>query len=723
MRIFSYIFIFILLPKWVVAQGQQIAALSSPKGVYLRLNADFLASKKIGDAKFIIKRQKLNEESIKTVGQVEMIKTYQEFQELVGIKEASEFDKMKKFTSPSQTMAYFNSHPAYKDVALLGELKIEFLQALGFAFLDKTAQKNELYRYSIYEKTATQPETLVQEIAVFYYPQNPLLKEIKPQLSKITGADSSVTFEWKVDFQTLSDNASEQVRVGSQLEEVFSHIPENASKKADEKSYNQIKVIYINNPKVLSTSPVDDFSTHFLVYYRTNGNVRWRFLEKKIADTDSLGNKRISAKIVGKLDDLVEAMLIPEDYVYNQGDTTKIARGVIAHKGSIELIYGVSAKDSANSIILQWRKLANKPYYAGVEIAKSIGGEPAKVIQVLPATASQFIDTEVYPAGQLFTYYVRPVFIEFQELQQDIGASVAITCAKFSRPTPPFNLKVSSQGQFAQLSWEVADEKAIYSYLIYRGTSPQKMKPIRSAVKTQQYVDSTDYLSARLTYYYSVMAMNVTQDTSAYAPYVSYVPVKKEEVQSPPLLGYEILNNQAVLTWSDVKLNDDFIQGYVIERKKKGENTFKTVHQGIIKGTSYTDESFERGNEYLYRIALVTLRGDTADFSPAVSVSAELAKNEWMGISGIKLMNLAKSIQITWTSIERGDVTGYKVYRKLPTESDFKVLATLPNGNFSYEDKQVKNGVIYVYTVTTLNAQNQESEMIERKSLYREPSK
>lgn len=723
MRIFSYVLFFVLLSKWVVAQEQQVVALSSPKGVYLRLNAEFLASKKIGDAKYIIKRQKLNEEGIKTIGQLQMIKTYQEFQALVGIREASEFDKMKKFTSPSQTMAYFNSHPAYKDLALFGELKIEFLQAFGFAFLDKTAQKNELYRYSIYEKKEEQPETLVQEIGVFSYPQNPLLKEIKSQLSKVAGADSSVTFEWKLNFPTLEDNALEQTRVGSQLNEVFGYIPENTAKKADEKSYSQIKAIYLNNPKVLNTNSIDDFNTHFLVYYRTNGNLSWRFLEKKIADTDSLGNRRISARVIGKLDDLVEAILIPEDYVYNQGDTTKIARGVIAHNGSIELIYGVSAKDSANSIILKWRKLANKPYYAGVEIAKSIGGDPAKVIQILPTTASQFIDTEVYPAGQLFTYYVRPVFIEFQELKQDVGASVAITCAKFSRPTPPFNLKVVSEGKFAKLSWEVADEKAIFSYIVYRGTSPQKMKPIRSAVKTQQYVDSTDYLSARLTYYYSVMAMNVTQDTSAYAPYVSYVPVKKEEVQSPPLLSYEILNNQAVLSWNDVKLNDDFIQGYVLERKKKGDATFKIIHQGIITDANYIDASFERGKEYLYRIASVTLRGDTAEFSPAVTVSAELVRNELMNISDIKLINLSKSIQVSWPSVETEEVTGYKIYRKLPTEPEFKLLAKLPNGNFSYEDKQVKNGIIYVYTVTTLNAENQESEVVERKSLYREPSK
>lgn len=721
--IILYAFICLLVSISTIAQDQQVVtALSSPKGVYLTLDARFLSAKNIGTT-FVVKRKKPTEESFKTIGQMQLVKSYDEFQKTVGVQEVKEFDTMKGFTTPAQTMTYLNSKPTYKDVELLGELKLAFKQALGFAFLDNTAQKNELYTYRITEKNDAKTETQVGEIGMFYYPQNALLKEVKPQLAKIIGADSSVTFEWKLNFPAFDDNTAEQSRVAGQLEEVFTHISDVVSQKADEESYNKVKVIYINNPKVLITNPVDDFNTRFLIYYRKNGNVKWNFLEKKLAYTDSLGNKLLSARVAGKLDDLVETMIIPEDYVNNLGDTSAIARGVVAHNGTIELIYGVSATDSTNAIILNWKKLSDKPYYAGIEIAKSWGDETAKVIQVLPVTASKFVDTEVYPAGRMFTYFVRPVFIPFQSLEQDVPASAVMTCGKFTRPTPPFNLKVVSEGKFAKLSWEVADEKAIFSYIVYRGTSPQKMKPIRSAVKTQQYIDSTDYLSARLTYYYSVMAMNVTQDTSAYAPYVSYVPVKKEEVQSPPLLSYEILNNQAVLSWNDVKLNDDFIQGYILERKKKGDATFKTIHQGIITDANYIDASFERGKEYLYRIASVTLRGDTAEFSPAVTVSAELVRNELMNISDIKLINLSKSIQVSWPSVETEEVTGYKIYRKLPTEPEFKLLAKLPNGNFSYEDKQVKNGIIYVYTVTTLNAENQESEVVERKSLYREPSK
>jgi hypothetical protein len=119
------------------------------------------------------------------------------------------------------------------------------------------------------------------------------------------------------------------------------------------------------------------------------------------------------------------------------------------------------------------------------------------------------------------------------------------------------------------LKWEVADEKAGHSYYVYRGTSPKKMIPIRSAVKEREYLDTTSYLTGRSTYYYAIMAVNVTQDTSDFSPYVMYSPSKVESVQSPSNIGFEVINAKARLSWNDVRLNDDFIAGYALQRKRR----------------------------------------------------------------------------------------------------------------------------------------------------------
>ncbi len=298
------------------------------------------------------------------------------------------------------------------------------------------------------------------------------------------------------------------------------------------------------------------------------------------------------------------------------------------------------------------------------------------------------------------------------------------SCTKFSRPLPPFNVKVEPFGKLAKVSWEAIDDKTWHSYHVYRGTSPQAMFPVSSNVFTKEYIDSTDYLSERMTYYYSVMAMNLTQDTSVLAPYVSYVPVKPLDIKSPPLIGSEIMDESVVLTWDDVRLNDDYIGGYLLQRKKKGERDFITLHEAsVLQQNSFTDTTFQKGIPFVYRIASISIKGDTAKFSPEIDISAIEEKEDLAGITDIILTNLSKTIRIEWPPIESENITQYKVYRKLPTEANFRVIATLPKGNFEFEDTNLRNNTTYVYSVTALDKDNKESDIIQRKSIYREAIK
>jgi hypothetical protein len=192
-------------------------------------------------------------------------------------------------------------------------------------------------------------------------------------------------------------------------------------------------------------------------------------------------------------------------------------------------------------------------------------------------------------------------------------------------------------------------------------------------------------------------------------------------IQTPPLVGHEIVNGQAVLNWADVKLNDDFIEGYVLQRKQKTDKSFVTIYRGT--NPFFTDETFERGIEYIYRVASITMRNDTADFSSEVEITAVKEKEVPASIENIQLTNLSKSIRVSWPSIEPEDIVQYKVYRKLPTEENFVLMATLPKGSFDYEDKTVSNNVNYVYAVTAVNVSQNESEITETKNIVREATK
>lgn len=680
----------------------EVLTYPSPKGVYISVfpldTNDVYASAKA----FIVKKNdaKNNE---KAIGRIKLTTDAETFAQLLGGEAYAQFVNTKQFKNEAEVTAYLTSKDNLQEKLFFAELDIRYMVAFGFGFLDNDTKPNEMYVYSIIKVDNQNKETEIGGGAV-YTQKNPEISKVKANLARVEGSDSSVTFKWYTEFPVFSKKKLEDLPV-----------------EGDITDYASLRKAVVANANEFAKFPTYANNTHLKVYYRINNQLNWRYNSSNIAGADSTGKNYISARIACLPEDLVEVIVIPEDYASNPGDTSKIARGVAVTNNSIELIYGLNSVDSTNSIALSWKQLSKKPYYTGIELSKSWENVPPKVIATLPVDATTYQDMEVYPAGQIFTYYIRPLFLEFQDLKQEAPALAMQSCTKFSRPLPPFNVKAEPLGKLAKITWEAIDNKTLHSYHVYRGTSPEAMFPVSSNVFTKEYIDSTDYLSPTMTYFYSVMAMNLTQDTSVLAPYVSYVPVKKLDIKSPPLIGNEIVNDVAILTWDDVRLNDDYIGGYLLQRKKKDEKEFITLHEAaVLQQNSFTDTTFQRGVQFVYRIASVSIKGDTAQFSPEIDISAIVEKEDLAGITDIKLTNLSKTIRIAWPAVEGENITQYKVYRKLPTEANFKLLATLPNGNFEYEDANLKVGTTYVYTVTALDNEKRESDVIQRKSIYRE---
>lgn len=687
----------------------RVFAHPSPNGVYLRIDIADTNGIYASAKSFVINKVD-SRNRLRTIGRIKPTTDATTFAQLLGGELYAEFMAYKGFKTDEEVTAYLNDKETLEERQVIAGVDIRYLVAFGHCFLDREASPNEVQLYTIVKVDDQNKETEIDQVAV-YNQKNPEIAKLNVNVNSIEGADSSVTFKWYANFPAFS---------AAPLDELATQA------NVSDNNYNSIRKFVAANADEFSKFELFPGFTHFKVYYRINDQARWRYNSAQIAGQDSTGKYYFLAKIPCLPEDLVETIVVPEDYAFNAGDTSKIARGVAVTNNSVELIYGLDSVDSTNSIALHWKKLSNKPYYTGIELSKSWEDNPREVIAVLPVDATFYQDMDVYPAGRIFTYYIRPLFLEFQDLRQEAPVMAMQSCTMFSRPLPPFNVKVEPLGQLAKVSWEAIDDKSIHSYHVYRGISPDAMFPVSSNVFGKEYIDSTDYLSSRMTYYYSVMAMNLTQDTSLLAPYVSYVPVKPLDIKSPPLIGSEIVDDVAVLTWDDVRLNDDYIAGYLLQRRMKVEREFVTLHEApVLQQNSFIDTTFQRGIEFVYRIASISIKGDTAEFSPLIDISAVIEENDDPeGISDIRLTNLSKTVRIEWPAVEAANITQYKVYRKLPTEANFRLLATLPSGTFEYEDgANLRAGTVYVYTVTAIDSTNKESDVVERKSIYREAIK
>ncbi len=703
----------------IIAYGQdneiKISLLSGPKGVFVRINGQNELSKfKIGEKQFTVKRKRLDEASFKTVGKLEAANSEQKIKSLITQTDLAEFESVQDI----KMLDFINSKPAYLSVSIFGELSIEMLQAWGLGFQDKTAEKGHFYIYRVYEIKGN-AETLFSESGVFHNSSNEFLKEIKTDLSAISGLDSSVRFNWNIAVPFIEIPEA----IISKQEKLFASVNEKTL-QASKKNYQEIVGFLRNEAKIFSSFALTQFNTHHNVYYRINKDVDWKFHSKRIAGIDSLGNTFITADVICNPEDLVEMKVVPEDVVFNQGIESQIARGVAVSNNMVTLIYGLDAKDSTNSIILNWAKLPEKAYYSGIELSRSYGNEPITKLAILPVNANTYTDFDIFPAGQIFTYYVRPLFIEKQDLRQDIPASTAQSCSKFSRPLPPFNLKVETQNGKPTVTWETTNDKAIHSYHVYRGTNTTEFDLISNSIHKPQFVDTTSIISPRLTYFYKVQAMNLTQDTSDYSVSVSYSPeFSANDMYSPDIIETSAVNNQMWLKWADVKLNDDFVEGYQLERQKVGEATFTKIHPGILQNALFTDTTALLGVEYNYRVTSVSTNSFLGTYSKTSTVSIPLPENVVTPISDIRTTNLSKTIKISWPSVDTDDITSYFIYKKSPTDVNFQRIGMVAKGIFEFEDENVERDEIYIYSVSATNTTGEESILAQKKSIYRESVK
>lgn len=190
-------------------------------------------------------------------------------------------------------------------------------------------------------------------------------------------------------------------------------------------------------------------------------------------------------------------------------------------------------------------------------------------------------------------------------------------------------------------------------------------------------------------------------DKNGKAVYLKYNKTGKSinvETDAPKLLSatsadYDTIN----VKWQEVK----GATGYKVYRKKAGEKDFTAL--GVVKGTTYKDNSAQVGQEYYYTVRAYV--GETSNLG-------SFDKN---GIKGVALPKKPKlktaesvdfnAIKVTWKKVD--GASGYYVYRKADGEKHFKQIAEV-NGNktFTSTDLSATTGVKYQYTVRAYRNRN-----------------
>lgn len=714
MRRIVFIFAALLFVQDIFGQDSKsgiVMAVASEKGNIIRFWPDTDKMEEVSDIisktrQFRIYRavSGLNDLKYTAISTVKHPRTAEDFKSQVNPEDYRAYLTLLNLKSDRELTTRLAGKPELESMLLVSELKSEFLLAYGLAFLDKNVSKGDYYQYQVVREDQEGKLSVWGETSLFAKEGNLELDRVTMKPDTVLVSDSLINFRWQVsvpDFSTFDF---------PEMEDSLRRSLRKLKTYKGNGSYQNVLSIF--NRYGLHVS-----NTAFLTYYRINEEKEWHYLEKNLASADSsAAGYFISSSVPCLPHDRVEAVIVPQDFAYNTGKKSEVAKGWAVTAQSVEFITAVNARDSVNSILLSWDKLPDYGYYAGIEVAKSAHDMERRVVTVLPPTATGYKDPEVFPAGTLYSYYVRPLFNGINGVEQAIPSTVIHSCTTFSKPSVPYNLKVVEEGGLIRLSWKGAEDEAFHSYHVLRGDHPNRLGLISGNIHAREYFDTSAYLSPKITHYYSVMAMNVMQDTSAYAAPVSFTLSKRDVLKSPALVTFEAMNDDAYLFWDDIKLNDTEIAGYVVQ-KSEGS---KSVLSDLLESNFYVDKGFNPGTVTYYRVASVSIHGDTSVFSPATTAESVKAKPEHPPLTGITLTDLPGAVRVSWPAVLTGNISKFRVYRRLPNESAYRLLKETSPGKFYYEDTEAERGKVYVYTVTSVNSADQESAFYEEQTIVRE---
>ncbi|MFC5408595.1 fibronectin type III domain-containing protein [Larkinella bovis] len=626
------------------------------------------------------------------VGQLRRPKTMADVRKVVPEEFIGYLKKATEQSTDEQFLSFLNTHSNPADYGVLGS-EVALQLVLGNVYLDTDVKPGMMYLYQVIRVDKSNKKTFWAQGITVAGAENETLGQLNTQLSGVAGDDSLVTVKWHIPINPL--NSTPKFPILYQVD------------PQDQASRRNVS-FYPTEPRTIRAS-----------VWLFNDN-SWKKESTLIPTMNDAGDTLTfywSKPCVPE--EVVRVFLLPQDLVENPGTPSDTATAVAIGNNKIKLIYGAKAQDTTDAIRVSWAQLPAKPYYTGIEIARDNGADSTfSVIAQLTPSDSSFYDYYIRP-GVSYTYRVRPLFIPLQGLVQSIAAEAIGTGTKFSRPLPVSDLQVQHEGRNIRLNWTGTDSPSVFSYYVYRGTSKDNLSRVSGTLrKTTTFLDSSDVLSGRSEYFYSILTMNLTQDTSELAPPVAIRPLRSIETTYPKTVEAALINKEVWLSWNDVRTEDNILTGFIIQRKSEPNGMFRPLSQTVLDQPSFTDTTLREGQTVWYRVAAVTAFGDTTAFSNDAELS--LPRPDPDPVFTFYVRNISQGIEVSWPRINDGKREKYGIYRREATSDTFTKIGEASSQETQFLDPQVESGTKYVYSVTSIEAANRESKRVKSLAIVRE---
>lgn len=530
--------------------------------------------------------------------------------------------------------------------------------ALGTMFLDKTAKLNTEYQYRISSADNEQKKEFTNSV---YFPKHFKNNDIN------FSSSSSETDKIIMEFRTTGEQRPSAFRVLRRDNGQGNYVETTAVRGFNQKA-DTLSLIFID-----SSVTAYNFYNYFLIPLDLFGN------EGSPSDTIFVGS-------------------------YNF-QNIPLPQGV-----------QITSDDSKDAFILSW-SLPNPEAVVSVRIFRSevFDSGFVQIAEVSPQT-NNYVDVMAEPMKRYYYYLqltgplgeLSPPTSRFGGFHQSVTG-----------PIPPANLKVEPIVNGVRLQWENTDDY-VEGFWVYRSNGfSDSLSLISNLIKEEKpfttFIDTSDELSGKYTYYYSIISSSTSHILSNFSDTVA---IRPDIVTIPPsptgLTAFLQDDNSVRIGWDDMTDIESSVGYYLIFRRAidpSGKTTteFEPLTNSVLTSDKnyFVDSTAEPGKIYEYSVKSFDLFGGESELSNPVLFN--YTPSETPSPGGLTVARHTDGVLIRWDAVMQDDISEYRVYRQQrDEEKDF--LGSVKKGKqLQLMDRGVKQGELYFYSVTAVDNNQQES--------------
>ena len=174
-------------------------------------------------------------------------------------------------------------------------------------------------------------------------------------------------------------------------------------------------------------------------------------------------------------------------------------------------------------------------------------------------------------------------------------------------------------------------------------------------------------------------------------------------LKRPVGLKYNVRENIVEILWDYNKEKDHGIKFVVCKGNNRDDLLSYTCIDEAIEETRYEDTDVVEGKRVYYYVKAVDKERKKES---EVSDILEVEYRDIFGPSvpsGVLFLINDEGVILNWNPVESDDLEGYRIYKRASGDKDFVLITVEPLKVLTYRDKDVVDGNVYEYYITSVD--------------------